>query len=179
MKLDRRIEPICLLLTDVDGVLTDGAIVYDNQGIESKAFHVRDGLGIKLWQKSGHQFGVITARSSHVVKVRMNELGVENVRQGTQNKLAVGLKLIDELGVSLNQTCYIGDDLSDLALLSQVGLAVTVADGVDEVKACAHLVTKSAGGQGAIRELVETMLKSQGRWEELIERYRHQPASTS
>lgn len=173
MSLDDRMQSICLILSDVDGVLTDGAISYDNQGIETKSFHVRDGLGIKLWQKSGHQFGIITARSSHIVKVRMNELGVDLVRQGAQHKLSVGTKLVEELGLDLNQVCYIGDDLSDVGLLQQVGLAVTVADGVDEVKATAQYVTTARGGQGAIRELVETILKHQNRWLEVIEPYMH------
>lgn len=171
MKLDQRIAPIRLILSDVDGILTDGAITFDNQGIESKTFHVRDGLGIKLWQRAGNRFGIITARSSHIVKVRMNELGVETVRQGAENKLSVGEKLIEELGVSFSEVCYIGDDLSDLSLLQQVGFAVTVSDAVEEVKAACHLTLEQAGGRGAIRELVEIILKNQKKWTELIEPY--------
>lgn len=173
MKLDQRMQPIRLILSDVDGILTNGAITFDNQGIESKTFHVRDGMGIKLWQRAGHEFGVITARSSHIVKIRMNELGVEIVRQGAQNKLLVGQKLIEERAIDFQEVCYIGDDLADIGLLSRVGLAVTVADGIDEVKQVAHLVTKSSGGQGAMRELVEAILKSQNRWSELVEPYQH------
>ncbi|MEL7498552.1 MAG: HAD hydrolase family protein [Planctomycetota bacterium] len=173
MKLDERIQPIRLILSDVDGVLTDGSITFDNQGIESKTFHVRDGLGIKLWQRAGHQFGIITARSSHIVKVRMNELGVETVRQGSQNKLSVAMKLAEEFQLELSEICYIGDDLTDLGLLQHVGLAATVADGVDEVKSIAHVTTRATGGQGAIRELVETILKAQNRWSEVIESYSH------
>ena len=94
MKLDQRIQQIQLILSDVDGVLTDGSITYDNNGIETKTFNVRDGLGIKLWQRAGHRFGIITARSSHVVKLRMTELGIETIRQGSDNKLSVGLQLI-------------------------------------------------------------------------------------
>ena len=174
MKLDQRLQQIQLILSDVDGVLTDGSISYDNQGIESKTFHVRDGMGIKLWQRSGRKFGIITARSSHIVKVRMAELGVEMVRQGAENKLPVGIQLIKEAGLEPEQICYIGDDLSDLSLLSHVGLAPTVSDAAAEVKSVAHLTTKSAGGHGAIRELVETILKSQKRWNELIQVY-HNP----
>ncbi len=168
MKLDLRMQQIQMILSDVDGVLTDGGITYDNQGIETKTFHVRDGLGIKLWQRSGHKFGIITARSSHIVKLRMTELGVEIVRQGASDKLAVGMQLIADAGLTPEQACYIGDDLSDLNLLSKVGLAVTVADGVEEAKSVAHVTTKSAGGKGAMRELVEMILKSQKRWEELV-----------
>jgi 3-deoxy-D-manno-octulosonate 8-phosphate phosphatase (KDO 8-P phosphatase) len=171
MKLDQRMQHIQLILSDVDGVLTDGSITFDNQAIETKTFNVRDGLGIKLWQRSGHKFGIITARSSHIVKIRMAELGVELVRQGSDNKLPVGIQLIDELGLKPEQVCYVGDDLSDLSLLSQVGLAVTVADGVSELKSMAHITTTNEGGKGAIRELIETILKSQKRWDELLQTY--------
>lgn len=173
MKLDQRMQPIRLILSDVDGVLTDGSITYDNQGIESKTFHVRDGLGIKLWQRVGYQFGIITARSSHIVKLRMAELGVETIRQGTVDKQSIGMKLIQEMGLEAEQVCYIGDDLSDIGLLSSVGLAATVADGVAEIKSFAHVTTQTAGGRGAIRELIETILKSQQRWDELMQAYRN------
>ncbi len=172
MKLDQRIQQIQLILSDVDGVLTDGAITYDNNGIESKTFNVRDGLGIKLWQRAGHQFGIITARSSHVVKLRMTELGIETIRQGSDSKLPVGLQLIEEFGLEPEQVCYVGDDLSDMHLLSAVGLAATVADGAEEVKSVAHVTTKLPGGKGAIRELIETILKKQERWDELMQAYR-------
>ncbi len=172
MKLDQRMQPIQLILSDVDGVLTDGGIEFDNQGIETKKFHVRDGLGIKIWQRTGHRFGVITARSSHIVKLRMAELGVEIIRQGSDNKLPIGLEIIEELNISCAEVCYIGDDLADLRLMQQVGLAATVADAAAEVRAAAHITTRAAGGQGAIRELVETILKSQDRWNEIVKSYR-------
>ena len=171
MKLDQRIQQIQLILSDVDGVLTDGSITYDNNGIETKTFNVRDGLGIKLWQRAGHRFGIITARSSHVVKLRMTELGIETIRQGSDNKLSVGLQLIEEFGLQPEQVCYVGDDLSDLSLMSAVGLGATVADGVEELKAVAHIKTKHTGGTGAIRELIETILKKQDRWDELMQTY--------
>ena len=171
MKLEQRLQNIRLLLSDVDGVLTDGGIHLDNQGIESKTFHVRDGLGIKMWQRAGHRFGIITARSSHLVKIRMNELGVDLVRQGTGNKREVGEKLLAESGLPTEQVCYIGDDLSDLGLLKYVGVAVAVADAADEVRQVADLVTQQPGGRGAVRELIETILKAQQRWNELVETY--------
>jgi YrbI family 3-deoxy-D-manno-octulosonate 8-phosphate phosphatase len=155
----------------VDGVFTDGGIAYDNQGIEVKKFHVRDGLGVKVWQRTGYRFGVITARSSHIVKLRMAELGVEIVRQGADDKLSIGSKLIDELNLKPEEVCYIGDDLSDLRLMQHVGLAASVADGAAEVRAAAHFTTKANGGHGAIRELIETILKSQNRWTEIINSY--------
>jgi YrbI family 3-deoxy-D-manno-octulosonate 8-phosphate phosphatase len=171
MKLDQRMQSIQLILSDVDGVLTDGGIEFDNQGIETKKFHVRDGMGIKLWQRAGYKFGIITARSSHIVKLRMGELGVDIVRQGSDDKLSVGIKIIEELELSPAEVCYIGDDLADLRLLKHVGLAASVSDGVAEVSAAAHIATRSAGGQGAIRELVEMILKSQNRWAEMVKSY--------
>lgn len=174
MKLNERISGIRMILSDVDGVLTNGAITFNNQGIESKTFHARDGLGIKLWQQTGCPFGIITARSSHIVKVRMNELGVEIVRQGSKNKLTVASKLVEEHGIELEEVCYIGDDLTDLPLLKKVGLAASIADGVEEVRNVAHLVTDASGGSGAVRELIETILKAQHKWNEAIESYSNQ-----
>ena len=118
MKIDQRMKRVRLILSDVDGVMTDGGITYDNQGIETKTFHVRDGMGIKLWQKSGYKFGVITARSSHIVKVRMDELKVDFIRQGSEEKLAAATQIVKELGLELEDVCYIGDDLTDAPLLA-------------------------------------------------------------
>lgn len=171
MKLDQRLHVIQLILSDVDGVLTDGGILYDNQGIEIKQFHVRDGLGIKFWQQMGYRFGVITARTSQIVRMRMSELGVEIVRQGSDDKLSAASEIVEDLGLTMAEVCYIGDDLGDLKLMRHVGLAASVADGVAEVRAAAHLVTQAEGGAGAIRELIETILKSQGRWSELVKSY--------
>jgi YrbI family 3-deoxy-D-manno-octulosonate 8-phosphate phosphatase len=168
MKIETRMQKIRLVLSDVDGVLTDGSITYDNQGIESKSFHVRDGMGIKLWRRAGHQFGVLTARTSHLVKMRMAEIGIDLVRQGVEEKLPAAMQIADQLEIDLQEICYIGDDLTDLRLMNAVGLAVSVVDGADDVRAAADLVTKTPGGKGAIRELLELILKSQKRWEELL-----------
>jgi 3-deoxy-D-manno-octulosonate 8-phosphate phosphatase (KDO 8-P phosphatase) len=171
MKLDERCQKIELILSDVDGVLTDGGLVFDNQGIESKKFHIRDGLGIKLWQRGGYKFGLLTARSSHIVKLRAAELNIAIVRQGFEDKLPAALDVIRELGIGSEQVCYIGDDLGDLPVIRAVGLGVAVADAAAEVRAAAHYTTSLAGGQGAVRELIETLLKSKQRWDELIRRY--------
>lgn len=171
MKLDQRMQSIELILSDVDGVMTDGLITYDNLGIETKSFHVRDGLGIKLWQRAGHHFGILTARTSHIVKLRASELGVELVRQGVDQKLPVAIQIIESLDLQPEQVCYIGDDLADLEVLNYVGLPASVSDGAAEVRAAAKLVTKSAGGRGAIRELVETILESQKRWADVLVDY--------
>src|SRR6266436_261276 len=114
MKSDERAERVELILSDIDGVLTDGSVVFDNQGIETKNFHIRDGLGIKLWNRAGYRFGMITGRSSHIVRMRAAELGVEIVRQGVDDKLTVIEQIIAELGLQPQQACYIGDDLPDL-----------------------------------------------------------------
>jgi YrbI family 3-deoxy-D-manno-octulosonate 8-phosphate phosphatase len=171
-KLADRIQRIELILSDVDGVLTDGGILFDNQGIEIKKFHIRDGLGIKLWQRGGYQFGILTARTSHIVKLRAAELGVSVLRQGFEDKWPATLDVLRELKLSPEQACFIGDDLTDLPVIRQVGLGVAVADAAAEVKAAAHHVTTLAGGQGAVRELIELLLKAKQRWDELIRKYK-------
>jgi len=171
MKTDERCKKVELILSDVDGVLTDGGIIFNNQGIEIKRFHSHDGLGIKLWRRGGFKFGLLTARSSHIVKLRASELGVDVVRQGFEEKVQVTLEVMSELGLEACQVCYIGDDLPDLPVMRQVGLAVAVADACDEVRAAAHLVTKRPGGHGAVREAIEFMLKTKGRWDDLIAKY--------
>lgn len=171
MKIEQRCQPIELILADVDGVLTPGQIVFNNQGIESKAFHIRDGLGIRLWQRAGYKFGLITGRSSHIVKIRAAELGVEIVRQTAEDKLPVAQEILAQLGLEPAQTCYIGDDLPDLPVMRHVGLAVAVADASPEVRDAAHHVTTLAGGLGAVRETIELVLKAQRRWQDLIQKY--------
>ncbi len=171
MKLGTLCQNIRFVLSDVDGVLTDGGIVFDNQGIESKRFFVRDGLGIALWHRAGYQYGLLTARTSHIVKVRADELGIDMVRQGFEDKLPVAIEMIEQLGLTAEQVCYIGDDLPDLPVIQLVGLGVAVADASTEVRQSADYVTKTKGGQGAIREIVEMILKSQRRWDALIQRY--------
>lgn len=166
-----RCRRIQLILSDVDGVLTSGGIVFDNQGVELKQFHIRDGLGIRLWQRAGCKFGLITGRSSQIVKLRAAELGIEIVRQGFEQKWPAAQEIVQSLGLTLEQVCYIGDDLPDLPVIRQVGLGVAVADAAAELRAAAHLVTVKPGGHGAVRELIETILKAQGRWEDLVEKY--------
>jgi YrbI family 3-deoxy-D-manno-octulosonate 8-phosphate phosphatase len=166
--LCRRVE---LILADVDGVLTDGGIWYDNQGVELKAFHIRDGLGIKLWQRAGFRFGVLTARTSHIVKLRTAELGIDIVRQGFEDKLPAALEILRELRLAPEQACYVGDDLTDLPVIRHVGLGVGVADAVSEVRSAAAYITRSDGGRGAVREVVELVLKAKSRWEDVIQRY--------
>jgi YrbI family 3-deoxy-D-manno-octulosonate 8-phosphate phosphatase len=171
MKPELRCEPVELILSDVDGVMTDGGVIFDNQGIEVKRFHIRDGLGIKLWQRAGYQFGVITARNSHIVKVRAAELGIDIIRQGFEQKLPTLREIMSQLNLQPRQVCYIGDDLTDLAAIQTVGLGVAVADAATEVRNAAHYVTKLGGGHGAVREAIEFILKSKQRWADLIQKY--------
>jgi YrbI family 3-deoxy-D-manno-octulosonate 8-phosphate phosphatase len=171
MKFDIRCQQVELLLSDVDGVLTDGGLVFDNQGIETKAFHVRDGLGIKLWRRAGYRFGVVTSRNSHIVKTRAAELSFDVLRQGVEEKLGAVQQVLQDLKLAPDQAAYIGDDLPDLPVMKHVGLAVAVADASPEVRAAADLVTKLPGGRGAVREAIEAILKSKRRWEDLIQKY--------
>jgi YrbI family 3-deoxy-D-manno-octulosonate 8-phosphate phosphatase len=171
VKLDQRLKTIELILADVDGVLTNGGIVFDNQGIETKQFHIRDGLGIKLWHRAGFRFGLVTGRTSQIVRVRAAELGIEIVRQTAEDKLPPVREIVAELGLEMHQVCYIGDDLPDLPVLRTVGLGVAVADAAAELREGAHYVSTLRGGEGAVRETIELILKSQGRWDDLIQKY--------
>ena len=168
---DTQLQAVRLILSDVDGVLTNGGIYFDNQGIESKQFHIRDGLGIRMWQKAGHRFGIITGRSSHIVQVRASELGVDIIRQGFDHKLPAVQEIIEQLDLTPEQVCYVGDDLIDLGPIGFVGLGVAVADAVPEVRRAADLTTQASGGAGAVREVVERILKAQNRWDELVRTY--------
>ena len=171
MKPETRGRAVELVLSDVDGVLTNGGVIFDNQGIETKRFHIRDGLGIKLWQRAGYRFGIVTARNSHIVKVRAAELGIDIIRQGFEQKLPTIREIMTQLELKPEQVCYIGDDLTDLAAIQTVGLGVAVADAVSEVQQAAHWVTKCPGGSGAVRETIEFILKAQQRWGDLIQKY--------
>jgi YrbI family 3-deoxy-D-manno-octulosonate 8-phosphate phosphatase len=169
MKLAQRCNAIQLILSDVDGVMTDGRVVFDNRGIEAKRFHVRDGLGVRLWQRAGYRFGLVTGRSSQIVRLRAAELGIDIVRQGIDDKLPAVLQIAAELDLGIEQVCYIGDDLPDVPLVRTVGLGIAVADAAEEVLRVAHHTTRLAGGRGAVRETVELILKTQNRWDDLIQ----------
>jgi 3-deoxy-D-manno-octulosonate 8-phosphate phosphatase (KDO 8-P phosphatase) len=171
MNLEQQCQQIELVLSDVDGVLTDGRVVLDNQGIETKRFHIRDGMGIALWQKAGYRFGMVSLRSSQVVKIRAAELGVQIVRQGAGNKLAAAREILQQLGLELKQLCYVGDDLPDLSVVRAAGLGVAVGDAAAELRQAADYVTTASGGAGAVRETIEMILKTQRRWEDLIQGY--------
>ena len=160
------ISPIKAILSDVDGVMTDGRIIYDTAGAESKQFHVRDGLAIKLWMNSGFRFGILTARNSQVVQRRGDELGVDRIMQGFEKKWPAAEEAISDWGLQPDQVCYIGDDLPDLAVMKKVGLAVAPADAAQDVREVADWVLDRNGGQGVLRELIERILRGRGRWQE-------------
>jgi 3-deoxy-D-manno-octulosonate 8-phosphate phosphatase (KDO 8-P phosphatase) len=170
--LPERLARIDMLVLDVDGVLTDGRIVYTDAGAEIKAFHVRDGSGLKLWTGLGKKAGIITGRRSAIVQRRADELGINAVVQGAADKKAALVRMLAELNVSADQACAIGDDIVDLPMMRACGLAVAVADGCAEAKEDADYVTGAAGGCGAVREVVEWVLRAQGVWQELVGRYR-------
>lgn len=156
-------KKIKLLLLDVDGVLTDGRIFLDNQGNELKAFHVRDGHGIKLAQRAGLIIGIITGRKSEVVSIRARELGIQEVHQGYIEKIAVYESLIKKYGVQDDEVAYVGDDVVDLDIFKRAGFAVAVADADPAVKPYVDLITRAEGGRGAVREFINLILKNRGK----------------
>lgn len=157
--LFERAAAIQLIIMDVDGVLTDSKIVYNSDGAETKAFNVKDGLGISLGVRGGLRFGIITARESQMVQRRAKELCIEFVIQKTRTKLPALEALAKELNLELSQIAYVGDDLPDLPCLENVGLSCCPKDAADEVRDVAALVSNHCGGQGAIREIVEFILE--------------------
>lgn len=171
LDLAARCGPIELLLVDVDGVLTDGVIAVDDHGVETKHFHVRDGSGFDLWHKAGKRSAILSGRWAPAVTRRAGELGIAPVIQGVSQKGEPFRKLLAELGLNAAQVCYMGDDLPDLPVLRAVGLAACPADAAAEVRETVHVVTQTRGGRGAVREIVELILKQQGVWDGLVARY--------
>ena len=165
------LEDVRAVVCDVDGVLTDGGILLADDGTEIKRFHVWDGTGIKYLLRSGIAVAFLTGRESGAVARRALELGVAHVRQGAKQKLPVYEELLTALGVDDAGVCYIGDDLTDLPVMWRAGVAVAVADAREEVRAAADLVMAARGGQGALRELAEAVLKAQGKWAGILARY--------
>lgn len=160
-----------MLLLDVDGVLTDGSILIDESGCETKRFHVRDGLAIKAWRRCGLEAGLLTARNSRATTHRAHELGLTIIEQGASNKLIAFENICSRLSVEPQQVAYMGDDLADLAVLMRVGFAMAPADAADEVKQVATFITHHPGGRGAVREAIEHLLRAMGKWDEVVETY--------
>lgn len=164
-------QRITLLCLDVDGVLTDGSILIDDRGVETKRFSVRDGAGMRLWTKLGYELAVITARKGLALRHRLHELGVRHVIASAVDKRAAFHGLLHELNVKASQAAMIGDDLADLPVMRLCGYPIAVNDAAEEVRAVASYTTTLRGGRGAVREAIEHLLKAQERWEEALEMY--------
>lgn len=164
-------EQIRLAVFDVDGVFSDGRIYYSSQGVEIKAFHVLDGLGIKLLKAAKISTAVVTARESNIITKRMAEVGIDYIYQGCKDKWATLSGLLDEMHLSASQVCYMGDDLPDLACMQRVGFAFAPAQAHPRIQQAAHYVTKARGGQGAVREACDVLLEARGVLEQLLLSY--------
>jgi 3-deoxy-D-manno-octulosonate 8-phosphate phosphatase (KDO 8-P phosphatase) len=162
---------IRLIISDVDGVWTDGKIVYAGDRTEIKAFNVRDGLGAKLAQRAGITIALLTSRNSQALERRAKELGIVEIHQGAGNKLEAAERLAQRLNVSFDQILYAGDDLPDLAPMKRAGISAAPADAAAEVRGIATWKLDSAGGAGAFREVVERLLRERGEWENLIREF--------
>jgi len=162
---------IKLIIFDVDGVLTDGSLFIGDDGEEYKAFHSRDGHGMKMLHATGVEIGIITGRTSNVVRHRMASLGIQHVYQGQLEKLPAFEELIAKLGVAPQQVAYVGDDVVDLPILTRVGLAVAVADAHPLVKRHSHWTTPNGGGRGAARDVCELIMEAQGTLEATMQHY--------
>lgn len=169
--MNDKLKNIQLLLLDVDGVMTDGGIIYDSSGLETKCFNVRDGHGIKMLQRYGIQVGIITGRTSMVVDIRAKELGIALVYQGALKKLESYEEVKRKTGLENSQIAYMGDDIIDVPVMRRVGFATAPCDAFPEVRAVAHYVASLRGGRGAVREVCDLILKGRGVWDEVSIRY--------
>jgi 3-deoxy-D-manno-octulosonate 8-phosphate phosphatase (KDO 8-P phosphatase) len=168
---DEKAARIRLFLMDVDGVLTDGGIILDGDGRETKRFHVRDGHGIKMLGRAGVTAGIITGRSSKVVEVRARELGITIVHQGAVDKVSAWRKIIAEQGVSPEESCYVGDDIVDLPIFREVGFSAAPSDAEPYVLDAVDFISTRPGGMGAVREVIEYVLKANGSWRSVTAKY--------
>ncbi|VVS90840.1 KdsC family phosphatase [Desulfoluna spongiiphila] len=166
-----KLASIDLLIMDVDGVLTQGEVIYQDDGSQIKCFNVKDGLGLRLLMDAGVQTAIVTGRSAGALEARVQNLGIPFLFHGVSDKAAALEKVVEQSGVPAQRMAFIGDDLPDLPIMKRVGLSVAVADAVQEVKERAALTTTHPGGKGAVRETCEAILKAKGLWEEAIERF--------
>ncbi|MGD2149711.1 MAG: HAD-IIIA family hydrolase [Desulfobacterales bacterium] len=166
-----KLKNIKLVILDVDGVLTDGGIIYNDNRVETKIFNVKDGLGIRFLMEAGINVCIATGRRSNALYHRCKNLGIEHIFDGLGDKAAMLDLILDRTGVSAEQVAFMGDDLPDLALMKKVGLSIAVADAHKTVLKYADMVTLEKGGNGAVRETCEAILKAQGLWENILERF--------
>jgi 3-deoxy-D-manno-octulosonate 8-phosphate phosphatase (KDO 8-P phosphatase) len=169
--LKRRLALLRLMIFDVDGVLTDGRVIYLDNGIEMKEFDVQDGHGIKLLQRAGIEVALISGRHCGAVEHRAAGLGISRVYQGIKVKLEAYEQLLSETGLKEHETGYMGDDLIDIPVMRRVGFAAAVPNAVPHIMPYAHYVTRASGGRGAAREICEMILKGKGLWESVTMRY--------
>ena len=167
----QNLSKIELLVLDVDGVLTDGTIIVNADGSETKYFNTLDGHGIRMWQRAGLKIALLSGRASEPTRHRAKQLEIEHVFEDCHNKLPVLEKFLKQIDISPESTAYIGDDLMDLPIMRYVGFSVAVPNAVDEVKEQADYITTRPGGSGAVRQAIEYILKSSGRWQGLMKRY--------
>ena len=166
-----KIKGIRLLLLDVDGVLTNGSIIYSNAKSETKAFNVKDGLGLKLVMQVGIKVGLVTGRTSTALIRRCRDLNIRHIYDGVLEKAPLLDKIMVDTGVNAAATAFMGDDLPDLPLMKRVALSVAVADAHESVREYSDWVTVAPGGRGAVREVCDTLLKAQGHWDKILEQY--------
>lgn len=171
MTLDEKASRVRLLLFDVDGVLTDGVVIMHADGSESKGFHIRDGAAIVWAQRAGIAVGLLSARSSGATTQRAAQLAVRIVSQGVTNKLTAYEQILRTAGLGDEAIAYMGDDLLDLPVLARAGLSAAPADAVEEVRARVDWVSQAPGGRGAVRDLVELVLRAQQRWDDVLQQY--------
>jgi len=170
-ELQEKARKIKLLLLDADGILTDGRIYYGDYGDEIKSFDVHDGVGLFLWAEAGRKSCILTAKKSSILKRRAKEIRVSKVYHNSHRKIRSYEIIKKKFHLKDEEVCYMGDDLIDIGVLKKVGLAITVPQAPQEVKVCVDYITQHNGGRGAVREVVELILKTQGLWEELISRF--------
>jgi len=166
-----KLDSIKMLVLDVDGVLTDGTIVVDARGRESKFFNCLDGHGIKMWKRAGLKVAFLSGRASAATKQQAKELNIDFCLEGCRDKLAGLRELVQLSGLSMSEIAYVGDDLPDLPVIRCAGFSAAVANAVDEVKKASDYVTVRMGGQGAVREVIEYILKKTGKWGGIMKRY--------
>ena len=161
---------IKMIILDNDGVLTDGKIIYDNNKLESKNYNAKDGLGVKLLQFSDIKLAIITGRSSYIVEQRCDDLQIKLLYQGVRNKLKKTTELLKELNLDWENVAYMGDDWNDFPVMEKCNISAVPADAFDDIRSRADLVTKRNGGEGAVREFIELILKKQGKYEESLQK---------
>ncbi|HEX7705413.1 MAG TPA: HAD family hydrolase [Thermoanaerobaculia bacterium] len=165
------VQNIRLIVSDIDGVWTDGRIIYTGERSETKEFNVRDGLGVKLAQRAGITIVLVTSRRSQSLERRAHELGIVEIHQGATNKLEETQRILERLGASFDDILYAGDDLPDLAPMARAGISAAPSDAAAEVYAAAKWKLGAAGGRGAFREIVERLLKERGQWDEIVREF--------